>query len=195
MILMKDILREGESALRQKCATVELPLSEEDVKLIKEMAEFIRNSNDPEISEKYELRGSVGLSANQLGILKKICVIDCYDELGNRHKYAMINPKMISYSSEKTYLKNGEGCLSVDRDVPGIVNRPRRVSLESYIYDFVTGEVELKKLRLKNYVAVVFQHEYDHLKGVMFYDYINADNPMQVSENSTPVTFDSDETK
>src|SRR5690606_40685616 len=69
-------------------------------------------------------------------------------------------------SDLKAYLTSGEGCLSVDRNVPGYVHRYARITITGYD---VNTEQEVK-LRLKGLPAIVFQHELDHLNGVMFYD-------------------------
>ena len=99
----------------------------------------------------------------------------------------MINPKLLSYSEEKTYLEGGEGCLSVDRDVNGYVHRAKRVTVETYLYNH--GNLVHTRLRLKNYISVVFQHEYDHLNGILFVDRINHQNPFEILPNSTAVKF------
>ncbi|HHU80059.1 MAG: peptide deformylase [Bacilli bacterium] len=187
MILMNDIVREGAEVLKTKAQEVKLPLSVEDEQTLIKMNEYILNSIDPEISEKYGLRGACGLAANQINILKRMLVMRDYDENNQLHHYMMINPKIISYSDELTYLPGGEGCLSVDREVVGLVHRPRKVTVKTYLYE--NGEVKEVTLRLKDYIAIVFQHEYDHLNGILFVDRINKDFPLNVPENSTPVRF------
>ena len=191
MILMKDITREGNPVLRQKCIDVNIPLSVEDEKTLNDMIEYIINSQDDELAKKYGLRPGVGLAAPQIGVNKKMLVILSYDEDGHLHFYPMVNPKLISYSEEKTYLDCGEGCLSVDREVNGFVHRAKRVTVETYLYS--EGKLKYVRLRLKNYIAVVFQHEYDHLNGILFVDRINKNNPFEIVENSTPVKFTSNE--
>ncbi len=187
MILMNDIVREGAEVLKTKAQEVKLPLSVEDEQTLIKMNEYILNSIDPEISEKYGLLGACGLAANQINILKRMLVMRDYDENNQLHHYMMINPKIISYSDELTYLPGGEGCLSVDREVVGLVHRPRKVTVKTYLYE--NGEVKEVTLRLKDYIAIVFQHEYDHLNGILFVDRINKDFPLNVPENSTPVRF------
>jgi peptide deformylase len=187
MILMNDIVREGAEVLKTKAQEVKLPLSVEDEQTLIKMNEYILNSIDPEISEKYGLRGACGLAANQINILKRMLVMRDYDENNQLHHYMMINSKIISYSDELTYLPGGEGCLSVDREVVGLVHRPRKVTVKTYLYE--NGEVKEVTLRLKDYIAIVFQHEYDHLNGILFVDRINKDFPLNVPENSTPVRF------
>ena len=105
MITMKDVIREGNPLLKQKSADVKIPLSKEDEELIISMMEYVYNSCDPEMNEKYDLRPAVGLAAPQLGILKKMIAIVAPDESGNEHEFALINPKLLSYSDELTYLE------------------------------------------------------------------------------------------
>lgn len=189
MLLMDDIIREGNSLLKEKSQNVTLPLSEEDEHIINLMIDYIFNSIDEEIGEKYKLRPAVGLAAPQIGILKKMIVIYAFDEDGNEHFYPLINPVLLSYSNELTYLKSGEGCLSVDRDVKGLIHRPKRISVRAQYYDVETGTLEEKVFKFEGYISVVFQHEFDHLKGILFVDRINKENPFFVPENSTPIKF------
>lgn len=189
MITMKDIIREGNPLLKEKSVDVKIPLSKEDEELMIKMMEYVYNSCDPEFNEKYDLRPAVGLAAPQLGILKKMIAIVAPDENGNEHEFALINPKLLSYSDELTYLETGEGCLSVDRVCTAYIHRPARVTFEAYFYDLETGNLEKKRMKLKGYLAVVFQHEYDHLKGILFVDRANKDNPMYIPENSKPIKF------
>ena len=189
MLLMDDIIREGNPTLKEKSQNVSLPLSEEDEHIINLMIDYIFNSIDEEISEKYKLRPAVGLAAPQIGILKKMIVIYAFDEDGNEHFYPLINPVLLSYSNELTYLKGGEGCLSVDRDVRGLIHRPKRISVRAQYYDVESGTLEEKVFKFEGYISVVFQHEFDHLKGILFVDRINKENPFFVPENSTPIKF------
>lgn len=178
MIRMKDIVRDGHQALREKSTDVSLPPSEETIQLLEDMLEFIKNSQDEAIAEEYELRAGVGLAAPQLGINQKLLAIHLpyNDEI---YSYQLINPKVISHSVEKAYLAGGEGCLSVDENIDGNVIRNRRITVRAYNK---TGEKV--KFRLKGYPAIVMQHEIDHLNGIMFYDYIDKQNPYQIPDNA-----------
>lgn len=190
MILMKDIIREGNPLLREKSVEVNLPLSKEDEDILISMIEYIDNSIDPEIAEKYELRAAVGIAAPQIGILKKMFVIYLTDEQGREHFYPLVNPKIVSYSDEQIYLPGGEGCLSVDREVTGLIHRARRITAKAHLYDPETRKLKEVVIKLKNYPALVFQHEYDHLFGKLFFDHINKENPFYVPVNSKPIHFD-----
>lgn len=191
MILMKDIIVEGNPILHNKSVDVTIPLTEEDENIMLDMIEYIDNSVDEEIANKYNLRPAVGIAAAQIGINKKMLVVSAFDEEGNEHFYPMINPKIISYSEEKTYLDSGEGCLSVTRNTCGYVHRPKRVTVKTYLYEG-EGKTKLVTMRLVGYIAVVFQHEFDHLNGILFVDRINKENPFFIPDNSKPIIFKSD---
>lgn len=167
MLTMKDIVREGDPILRQVAEEVSLPLSEDDKATLQKMLEFVINSQDPEIAEKYALRPGVGLAAPQIGVSKRMFAVHVTDEQDKLYSMGIINPKVISHSVEETHLENGEGCLSVDRDIPGIVPRYARITVKA-----TTLDEEEVTLRLRGMVAIVFQHELDHLNGIMFYDRI-----------------------
>ena len=182
MILMKDIIREGHPTLRTRAEEVKFPLTVEDRKLANDMLEYLINSQNPEIAEKYGLRPGIGLAANQVNSLKRMFALHLEDDNGELLSFVAVNPKIVSHSVEKTYLPSGEGCLSVDRQVPGYVPRYARITAK-----FFTIDGEEKKLRLKGLPAIAFQHELDHLNGIMFYDHINKDNPFAEVPDAFPL--------
>jgi len=171
MITMDDIIREGNPTLREVAKEVPFPLSEEDIALGKEMMTFLENSQDPVKAEE----------APQLDISKRITAVlvpsSDPEKTEPDFKDVLYNPKILSHSVQEACLGEGEGCLSVDREVPGYVVRHAWITI-SY-YD-INGKK--KKVRLKNYPAIVVQHEIDHLNGVMFYDHINQQNPFSLKE-------------
>ena len=181
MILMEDIVREGHPALRTRAEEVTFPLSEEDRRLADDMLEYLINSQNPEMAEKYNLRGGIGLAANQVNILRRMFALHVEDEKGEQLSFVAINPKIVSHSVEQTYITSGEGCLSVDRSVPGYVPRYARITVK-----FMTVDGEEKKMRLSGIAAIAFQHELDHLNGVMFYDRIDDKNPYGDIPNAIP---------
>ncbi|WP_050614631.1 peptide deformylase [Bacillus testis] len=182
MITMKDIVMEDQPVLRQVAQEVTLPASEEDKAIANSLLEYVINSQNKEIAAKYGLRPGVGLAAPQINVSKRIIAVHIRDEKGNLYSYALFNPKIISHSVENSYLAGGEGCLSVDRPVPGLVPRHARVTVKA-----TTIEGEEIKLRLKGMPAIVFQHEIDHLNGIMFYDHISAKDPFAPIPNATVV--------
>jgi peptide deformylase len=169
---MNDVIREGHPTLRKVAEEVSLPASDEDKRILKEMIEFVINSQDSEIAAKYQLRPGIGIAAPQINVSKRMIAIHVTDEKDDLLSYALFNPKIVSHSVEKSYLTSGEGCLSVDRDIPGYVPRFARITVKG-----TTLEGDEIKLRLKGLPAIVFQHEIDHLNGVMFYDHINEEDP------------------
>jgi len=181
MITMDDIIREGNPTLREVAQEVALPLSEEDLLLGEEMLEFLKNSQDPIKAEELNLRGGVGLAAPQLDISKRIIAVHVPNpdpEITEPTlSTVMYNPKILSHSVQNACLGEGEGCLSVDREVPGYVVRHAKITLSYY-----DKNGEKQKNRLKNYESIVVQHEIDHINGVMFYDHINDQNPFALKE-------------
>lgn len=169
MLTMKDIVREGDPVLREIAEAVPLPASSEDKKTLQKMLDFVINSQDPELAEKYELRPGVGVAAPQIGISKRMFAVHVTDEQDKLYSLGLFNPRIVSHSIEETHLEGGEGCLSVDRDIPGLVPRYSRITVKG-----TTIEGEEISLRLRGLVAIVFQHELDHLNGIMFYDRIDG---------------------
>ncbi|KGX91546.1 peptide deformylase [Pontibacillus halophilus JSM 076056 = DSM 19796] len=182
MITMNDIVLEGHPTLREVAKEVPLPASEEDKQTLTEMLQYLKNSQDDEMAAQYDLRPGVGLAAPQLGIKKRMLAVHFEDFNGKSYSHGLFNPRIVSHSVELGYLSSGEGCLSVEREVPGYVPRYARITVKAT--DLNGEEV---KLRLKGFAAIVFQHEIDHLNGVMFYDHINHDNPFSEPENAKPV--------
>ena len=184
MIKMRDILDEKDKRLRQVSKDVVFPLTKEDKETIEKMIEYLTNSQIEEMAKKYNLRPGMGLAAIQLGIPKRyFVVVNEYDE-GQFETYVMINPKMISNSVEKIYVDQGEGCLSVNREVDGIIPRYARVTFEAY-------DIDGKKInvRAREELAIAFQHELDHLNGMMFTDHIDPKNPFKDQEKMRAIEF------
>jgi len=175
----KDILDEKNKILRQVSKEVEFPLTKEDKELIDTMIKYLHDSQIDELAEKYDLRPGMGMSAVQLGVLKRYFVVvneisNPDDEKKEFETYVLINPKIISNSMEKIYVEEGEGCLSVNRPVEGIVPRYARVTMEAY-------DMEGRKIHVRGReeLAICFQHELDHLNGILFTDHIDPKNPFK----------------
>lgn len=186
LIDMDDIIREGHPTLRKVAEEVQLPLSDEEVILGEKMMQFLKHSQDPIMAEKLKLRGGVGLAAPQLNISKRIIAVlvpkpEVDESQPATTAYAlqevMYNPKIVSHSIQEAAMEGGEGCLSVDREVPGYVVRHARVTVE---YVDKTGETH--RIKLKGFNAIVVQHEIDHINGIMFYDRINPEHPFAIKE-------------
>ncbi len=168
------ILDEANKILRQPSKEVIFPLDEDTKKLIDDSLLYLEMSQMEEYIKKYNLRAGMGLSFVQIGILKRIFVIS--EELENKKfkRYVLINPKIISKSEELIYVGEGEGCLSVNREVKGIVPRHARITVEAYD---INGNKF--KIRVREDIAVAFQHELDHLDGILFVDKIDKKDPFK----------------
>ena len=172
MIKTSDILDEKDKRLRANNKEVTFPLTEEKKKLINDMLEHLYYSQIEKYAKKYDLRPGMGLAAPQMGVNERFFVI-CHEETDNNFKnYILINPKMISHSEELIYASEGEGCLSVNREVEGIVPRYARVTFTGYDID---GNPI--KIRAREELSIAFQHELDHLNGILFIDYIDPKDP------------------
>ena len=137
------------------------PVLEKQCKEVKEITQRTRELIDDMFETMYEANG-VGLAAPQVGILKRIVVIDATGE----DPYVMINPRIIETSGEQT---GYEGCLSLPGKT-GIVTRPNYVKAIYYNEDMELMEVEGTEL-----LARAICHELDHLDGHMYMDKVEGE--------------------
>lgn len=185
MLINNDtIVKDSDPLMRVKSKAVKLPLSKEDKQLLMDMFNYVKESIDPEIAEEKNLRPAVGISAIQVGVPKKMTAIRVVeiDKNDNEviYEYCLVNPKIVSSSVQKAYLKNGEGCLSVLDEHEGYVVRNARISVEGY--DALQDN--FIKLRARGYLAIVLQHELDHFEGKLFYDHIDKKEPFKEIEDA-----------
>ena len=150
---IREIKIYGDPILREKSEPV-VNFNEELKELVNDMIETM-----------FEAPG-VGLSAVQIGVLKRVVVID-KEPLNREVKEALvfINPKIISYSKDTVVMQ--EGCLSIP-EYYDKVNRPKFIKVEAYDLKgnkFVYEPDEIK--------SRILQHEIDHLDGILFIDRIN----------------------
>ncbi|MBQ9181954.1 MAG: peptide deformylase [Bacilli bacterium] len=167
-----NILDEKNKHLRTVAKEVKLPLSKDDKKTIQQIITHLKYSQIEEKSEKYDLRPGMGLAFPQLGYDKRIIVIVYEYEEGKFENYVVVNPKIISNSTELIAAEAGEGCLSVNREVEGHVLRYARVTIEGYDEDG-----NLIHIRAREDLSIAFQHEIDHLNGILFFDRIDKNKP------------------
>jgi len=147
-----EILILGHPALREKAKPVE-NINGELKQIIEKMAETM-----------YKAKG-IGLAANQVGILKRFFIMDVSQREGKRKLEVYINPEILSAEGEVVY---EEGCLSI----PGYyapVKRFAKLYVRAYDLDGNLFERELEGIS-----AVVFQHENDHLDGILFVDRLST---------------------
>ena len=168
MITMKNVIREGHKTLETVAKEVKVPLSQADKKLLKEMLEYVKNSQDDEMVEKYDLRPAVGIAAPQVNVSKRMFAVHVTDFDGTLYSYALVNPVLKAKGNGIIYVPGGEGCLSVDRTTEGLTPRYSSVTFDALSYDIPSGELIPITLSLEGYVGIVFQHEFDHLNGIMY---------------------------
>ena len=145
---LRQIREERDEFLRKKSREVEI----DDI-----TGEKIQSLIDDMLETMYNYKG-VGLAAVQVGMLKRVIVIDVEDEKG---PYVLINPQIIKTKGEK---ECDEGCLSFPNQF-GKVVRPTEVTVEFY-------DRNAKKVKLiaKDLLAQAICHECDHLEGILFID-------------------------
>jgi len=182
MLLDKDILDEKNKSLHKPSEEVTFPMEEKDLKMIDDMIEHLTLSQIQEEAEKYDLRPGMGLAAIQVGIPKRYFVVVYEVEEGEFENYILVNPKIVSTSNEMIYVEDGEGCLSINRPTEGIVPRHARITIEGY--DTKGNPV---RYRVREDLAIAFQHEYDHLNGILFTDKIDKKDPFKNKDKYRPI--------
>lgn len=177
MLLLEDIIKDNNPLLREKSVDVSFPISQEDAATLDKMLEYVRNSQDEKMVEKYKLRPSVGIAAPQVGVLKRMIVLRVtYGDCDDVFEFALVNPQIVSKSPKLQFLGGGEACLSVINDYGDKVT-PRAAKIRVRAFDYLKGkDVELQ---LDDFEAIVFQHEYDHLEGKLFYDNLKTSRELK----------------
>ena len=140
---IRNIVKEGDPVLSKICRPVE-KFDQKLVSLLDDMAETLK------VAE------GVGLAAPQVGLLRRVCIVDIGDKDG---LIELVNPKIIAYSGKQS---EAEGCLSCPNEY-GIVERPMFVTVQAQ--DRNGNEFTIKGEGLK---ARAFCHEIDHLDGIIF---------------------------
>ena len=171
-MIKKDqiIAQIGHPILREKTFEVEKKKikSKAVMNIINELVKVMRMFN------------GAGLAANQIFYNLRICVIEIknntrYSHLPNIPLKILINPKIIVLNKKKTF-ESFEGCLSVP-NLRGKVKRYEEIRL-----DFYNEKAQYKSEIIKGFEAIVYQHEIDHLDGILFTD--------KVINNKSLVTYD-----
>ncbi|HZK01384.1 MAG TPA: peptide deformylase [Anaerovoracaceae bacterium] len=138
---LRNIITEGDDILSKRSREVS-EINERTIQLLDDMVETMRENN------------GVGLAAPQVGVLRRVFVIEVEETL-----YELINPKIIEVDGNQV---SDEGCLSVP-GIIGKVERPAYVKMKGL--DRSGKEVTVEGTEL---LAVALCHEYDHLEGVLF---------------------------
>ncbi len=149
---IRKILTEPDPILRQKSSEVKI------------VDKDLQNLMDDMLLTMYSAPG-IGLAAIQVGIPKRVIVIDLSREKEKKNPMFFINPKII-YKSENSATYE-EGCLSVPGQFAEI-DRPDQCHIE-----FLDYHGEKQKMEIKGLLATCIQHEIDHLEGILFIDYLS----------------------
>ena len=140
---LREIVQIGDPILRKKAKKVE-KIDDRLIQLLDDMAETMYHAD------------GVGLAAPQVGVLKRVAVIDIGDGI-----IELINPEIIETSGEQL---GDEGCLSVIGEC-GAVNRPYYVTVRAF-----NRQGQYVGIKAEEFLARAFCHEIDHLDGVLFVD-------------------------
>lgn len=162
---LRQIRVDGDDILRKKC------------KEVKEMNERTKTLIADMLDTMYDA-GGVGLAAPQVGVLKRIVVIDVDYENPYENPVVLINPVIIEKEGEQC---GDEGCLSIPGKV-ATVTRPEKV-----VVKFLNGDMEEVTAEADGLFARAICHELDHLEGVLYKDIAegplrDADAPVEVDE-------------
>ena len=149
---IKTILTEPNKLLRQISEKVE-KVGDEEKKLMDDMIDTMYAAN------------GIGLAAIQIGIPKRIIVMDISKDINNKKPIYFINPIILQKGTNKSTYE--EGCLSVP-DQFAEIDRPSKCDIEHLDYN---GEKQL--LKAEGLLATCIQHEIDHLEGILFIDYLS----------------------
>ena len=118
--------------------------------------------------ETLDFAGGIGLAAPQIGVSKQLAVIklsedsDRYPDMETTDPYVIFNPQITVLDTELQGF--WEGCLSVP-GLRGYVERPRKVKI-----DYLDENAEERTIEVEDFLATVFQHELDHLIGMLYVD-------------------------
>ena len=118
-----------------------------------------------DMTESMYAADGIGLAAVQIGVAKRVIVMDLDQKDGAKNPRAYINPRILWASDEKAVFE--EGCLSVP-EIWDDVERPARIKAE-----YLDADGKAQTLEADGLLATCLQHEMDHLEGVLFIDHLS----------------------
>ena len=149
---------------KKKILTLPDPILRKTSEPVEKIDKKIKNLMDDMLETMYAAPG-IGLAAVQIGILKRIIVIDLAKEGEKKKPIFIVNPEIISQSSDLVSYE--EGCLSIPNQFAE-VERPNTCKIK-----FLDYEGNKKELEAKGLLSTCIQHEIDHLNGILFIDYLS----------------------
>ena len=153
--MIDNIIKYPDERLRSVSIAVKLPLNKDDKALLDEMFKYVKEHKDE----------AVGLSAVQVGVLKRMCSIR-FTDVDKTHAYKLVNPKIIKRSTET--VSSTEGCLSIDEKHDELIARARAITVIGF--DAISGKNIV--INAEGFLARVLQHEIDHMDGILYIDRI-----------------------
>jgi peptide deformylase len=168
------LLKDTDPNLRNATVDLTFPVSEKDQELIDRMVSYI-DACYSKNNKKYDIRAGIALAGPQVGLFKKVIYLH-FDFNKQEHKYLIANPKIIAESMVCAYIADGEGCLSVDQDYEGVVKRKNRIIVQAYDLNSQKNVT----INAEGLLAICLQHEIDHLNGILYYDRINKNQPLNI---------------
>lgn len=176
-----DCKRYGPS-LRNKSVPVPFPMLVKDQKLGKSLLRYVHNSRDEDKAEKYNLKPAVGLAAPQVGVFRQMIAV-VVDQINGEDVTVWISigesENHFQFDPIRRRAAHGETFV-VEVEHPGFVYRSAKIKIKA-IDVLNNEEVEFGA---SGYLAIVLQHEIDHLSGILFYDHINESQPWEQRENA-----------
>jgi peptide deformylase len=149
---IRDIITIPDPVLRQVAAPIE------------RVDQALQRLADDMLETMYDAPG-IGLAAPQVGVSRRLIVLDVSEKDGERHPIVMINPEIIRLADERSVYE--EGCLSIP-DVKVEVERPSALTVR-----FLDREGTLRELSAEGLLATAIQHEVDHLEGRLIIDFLS----------------------
>jgi len=140
------------------------PVLRQKAEPVKEVDEDILHLLDDMVETMYDAVG-IGLAAPQIGISKRLIVMDCAKDDNPPEIWKMVNPEIIRRSDETSKIE--EGCLSIP-GYNGDVARPAEVDVR-----YLDSDGNLQEMTATGLLAACVQHEIDHLDGVLFIDHLS----------------------
>lgn len=155
MFTENDIIQEGDSTLSKVADVVPIPLEIEDIEIMDGMLDLITRK---------KLKGikPAGLAAPQLNISKRIIAVKIRKRNKTKYPIVLANPKIITYKKGIFNFKRKESCLSIPNNKKPKVRRYKKITIIGY-----NNKSEEIKLELSGFNSVIFQHEIDHLDGIL----------------------------
>jgi len=141
------------------------PVLKAKAKLVETVDDELRQLMDDMLETMYDAPG-IGLAAPQVGVSKRLIVMDIAREDEPKAPLAMVNPELTWVSDEDATYE--EGCLSVPEHYADVV-RPARVRVR-----YLDREGKKQELEADGLLATVIQHEMDHLDGILFIDHLSS---------------------